>query len=177
MSADKISTMLCPASDSLPPVEALIPHRGTMRLLDRVIGFEEKSAIAEFTPCSTAWYADAAGGMPAWIGIEAMAQTVAAHVAWSKRQQGLPLKSGVLLGTRRYRATCASFAAGAPLRVRVGAVLSDPSGIGAYDCAIENDEGVLAEAVLKDYEPEDFRELMKAQDKSQGKDSWKNGES
>ena len=72
--------MLCPASDSLPPVEALIPHRGTMRLLDRVIGFEEKSAIAEFTPCSTAWYADAAGGMPAWIGIEAMAQTVAVLV-------------------------------------------------------------------------------------------------
>jgi predicted hotdog family 3-hydroxylacyl-ACP dehydratase len=143
-------------ADKFPPVEALIPHRGTMLLLDRVIEFTDDLAAAEYAPSGVAWYADDAGNMPAWIGIELMAQTIAAHVALLKRREGLSPKMGALLGTRSYRSTIASFTAGRTLRIQALMVLRDSSGLGAYECAIDLDGEVLATAVLKVYEPEDF---------------------
>lgn len=145
-----------PDGGDLPPIEALIPHRGTMLLLDRVLAFSEETALAEYTPQSAAWYADDNGNMPAWIGIELMAQTIAAHVALLKRQQGMPPKMGALLGTRSYRSTAGSFAAGTALRIRVQSVLRDASGLGAYECSITLAATVVATAILKVYEPDDF---------------------
>jgi predicted hotdog family 3-hydroxylacyl-ACP dehydratase len=143
-------------ANSFPPIEVLIPHRGTMLLLDRVVDFRDEMAIAEYTPRREAWYVDAAGDMPAWIGIELMAQTVAALVALSKQREGLPLKMGVLLGSRRYRASAACFASGRALRIRAEMRLRDPGGMGAYECAIESGGKALATAMLKVYEPDDF---------------------
>ncbi len=143
-----------------PPIEELIPHRGTLLLLDRVIAFGDTAAEAEYTPLREAWYADAEGNMPAWIGIEIMAQAVAAHVSLQKRRRGLPAKMGALLGSRSYRSSVASFPAGAALHVRAELVLSDPNGLGAYDCAISQGEALLAQAVLKVYEPEDFEAFV-----------------
>lgn len=95
-----------------PPVEELLPHRSNMRLLDRVVAADDLRVIAAFTPQADAWYADAEGNMPAWIGIELMAQAVAAQVALKKRQAGLPLKMGALLGSKRYLSKTGSFTGG-----------------------------------------------------------------
>lgn len=150
-------------SGAFPPIEDLIPHRGTLLLVDRVLDFQGPNAEAEYTPRHDAWYADEAGNMPAWIGIELMAQAVAAHVAMMKRQQGLEPKMGVLLGTRAYRAKAACFTAGQPLSIRVNMVLLDAnSGLSAYECSIAaaGCAEVLAEAVLKAYEPHDFKTFL-----------------
>jgi predicted hotdog family 3-hydroxylacyl-ACP dehydratase len=138
-----------------PSIEELIPHRGTMLLLDRVTGFEGGLAVAEYSP-REAWYSDESGNMPAWIGIELMAQTVAVHVALAKRMEGLPSKMGVLLGTRSYQSSVTSFAAGGMLRIRAELVLRDPGGLGAYECVIDFDGATFATAVLKVYEPDNF---------------------
>jgi len=143
-------------SCEFPPIEELIPHRGTLLLLDRVIVFSDVAAEAEYTPRRDAWYADAEGNMPAWIGIEVMAQAIAAHVSLLKRQHGMPVKMGALLGTRSYRSAAACFPAGKSLHIRAELVLSDPSGLGAYDCTISQEKLPFAQAVLKVYEPEDF---------------------
>jgi predicted hotdog family 3-hydroxylacyl-ACP dehydratase len=139
-----------------PPIEELIPHRGTMLLIDRVIEFADGKAVADYSPRQDAWYADDCGNMPAWIGIELMAQTVAAHVALLRRRDDIAPKMGALLGTRAYRSSARSFAAGGTLRIRAELVLSDPSGLGAYACCIEADGKPLATALLKVYEPENF---------------------
>ena len=143
-----------------PAIEALIPHRGTMLLLDRVLEFGGETALAEYTPHRDAWFADETGAMPAWLGIELMAQTVAAHVALSKREQGLPPKMGVLLGTRRYESSVAGFGAGDSLHIRARLLLRDASGLGAYDCAIERAGMILATATLKVFEAEDFESFV-----------------
>ncbi|MEI7614070.1 MAG: hotdog family protein [Betaproteobacteria bacterium] len=140
-----------------PPIEELIPHRGSMLLLDRVVEFDGEKAVAEYRPLRDAWYADANGNMPAWIGIELMAQTVAVHVTLSKKRDGILPKMGVLLGTRSFCSSLASFDTGRVLRIRVTMVLQDTvSGLGAYQCSIELDDIPLAMAVLKVYEPENF---------------------
>lgn len=145
-----------------PVIEELIPHRGSLLLLDRVVDFAGATVMAEYTPRSDAWYVDADGNMPAWIGLELMAQAIAAHVALEKRLSGLPPKMGALLGTRSYRSSAAAFVAGSPLTLCATQIMCDPGGLAAYECTIESGGITLAEAVLKAYEPEDFETFMRS---------------
>lgn len=152
------------AGDKLPPIEELLPHRGTMLLLDRATEYESSRLVAEYSPRPGAWYADASGNMPGWMGIELMAQAVAAHVAMNKRQAGLNPKMGALLGTRSYQISprlAGSFAAGRLLRIRVQEEFRDDSGLAAYDCSIVQNGETLATSMLKIYEPEDFELFVK----------------
>jgi predicted hotdog family 3-hydroxylacyl-ACP dehydratase len=151
------------SANSLPPIEEILQHRGTMLLLDRMIESNIDSAIAEYAPRPDAWYADSEGGMPGWIGIEMMAQTVAAHVGMTKRRGGLPPKQGVLLGTRRYTSAVSRFVANKPLRIYVNMVYIDVSGLGAYECHIRSDDEELASATLKVYEPDNFESFLKGE--------------
>lgn len=148
----------------LPPIDDVIAHRGDMLLLDHLCAVDGESCSAEYTPRWNAWYADAAGNMPAWIGIELMAQTIAAYVGMSKRNADLPPKQGVLLGTRSYKPLQASFAAGCCLRIEARMLFRDVSGLGAFECSIaaaDEPQMLLASATLKVYEPEDFDAFMK----------------
>ena len=143
-----------------PPVDELLPHRGNMRLLDQVLVSDDMRVVAAFTPKAGSWYADADGNMPAWIGIELMAQAVAAQVALKKRRAGQSLKIGALLGSKRYQSQVPSFATGEEFGVVAREVMSDESGLGAYDCEIVQAGAVLAVATLKVYEPEDFKQFL-----------------
>ena len=148
-------------TQAFPPIDELLPHRGAMLLLDRVLSENEKSIVAGTTVPEAAWYLDEQGGMPAWIGIELMAQAIAAHAALQGRLKGAPPKRGVLLGCRSYRASMPRAAAGALLKVSAKMTLRDESGFGAYDCTIESDSAEFAAATLKVFEPEDFEAFVK----------------
>ena len=142
-----------------PPIEELLPHRHGMLMVDRVVDWDPSSATVSATPSVQGWYAEA-GGMPSRIGIELMAQAIAAHVsivAWSR---GEPPKKGVLLGARAYRATRPYFAFGSELIVKATRAFSDDSGMGAYDCTIEN----AAKARILVFEPPDFEAFIAAQE-------------
>lgn len=143
-----------------PAPETLLLHSGDMLLLDRITAFDTEGILAEYQPQAQAWYADQNGNMPAWIGMELMAQAIAAHVGLLKRQEGLPPKQGVLLGTRRYHAHIPAFSADTLLQVRASVAFRDDSGLGAYDCNICSKLGTIAEATLKVYEPEDFQSFL-----------------
>jgi predicted hotdog family 3-hydroxylacyl-ACP dehydratase len=149
------------AMKTFPPIEELIPHRGAMRLIDRVSAFDEKRAIAESVPARDAWYADESGNMPAWIGIELMAQTAAAHVTLVKKMRGLPPKMGILLGTRAYHSEVVAFAAGISLEIEARQLFMESGGLGAYACSIASEGRVRASAILKVFEPEDLERFMK----------------
>jgi predicted hotdog family 3-hydroxylacyl-ACP dehydratase len=147
---------------ALPPIEDLVPHRGIMLWLDGVSAGDETAIEAHATVPAAAWYLDARGAMPAWIGIELMAQAVAAHVGLRGWLAGTPPKPGVLLGSRAYRASASSVAGGTRLQVSARSAYADESGFGAYDCAIRSSAGSLAEATLKVYEPADFGAFLKS---------------
>lgn len=146
---------------SFPPIDELLPHRGTMRLIGAVLDFTEQSVSVAARVDSGAWYADADGAMPAWIGIELMAQAIAAHVGLLARREGGSARPGVLLGSRRYEARQAAFAGGARLRIDANELLRAAQGHGAYECAICSDDGTrLADAVIKVFQPADFQSFI-----------------
>jgi predicted hotdog family 3-hydroxylacyl-ACP dehydratase len=146
---------------ALPPIESVIPHRGPMLWLDRLTHAGPEGVEASVTVPAQAWYVEPKAGIPAWLGIELMAQAIAAHVGMRGSLAGEPPKPGVLLGCRLYEARVAWFAPGAALRVVARLAYRDDSGFGAYDCAIHGAEGELAAGTLKVYEPEDFASFLR----------------
>jgi predicted hotdog family 3-hydroxylacyl-ACP dehydratase len=147
---------------ALPPIEQLIPHRGIMLWLEGVSAGDDSAIETHATVPAAAWYLDAQGGMPAWIGIELMAQAVAAHVGLRGWLAGTPPKPGVLLGSRAYRASASSVPPGTLLQVSARMSYSDESGFGVYDCAIRSLSGHLASAALKVYQPADFAAFLQS---------------
>lgn len=147
----------------LPPISDVLLHSGNMRLLDSAVCFDAETALAEYTPQANAWYADNEGNMPAWIGIELMAQAISLHAGLLKQGDSTPPKHGALLGTRSYNATASVFPAGIPLMILVKLVYRDTSGLGAYDCIIyapPNHDNILAKASLKVFEPDNFQQFL-----------------
>jgi predicted hotdog family 3-hydroxylacyl-ACP dehydratase len=142
------------------PIEAIIPHRGSMLLLDAIDTFADTTLTAHAIVDPHAWYADAAGAMPAWIGIEVMAQAIAAHVALVAMRGGGHARPGVLLGSRSYQALQPAFRSGARLRVQVSELLRSDAGHGAYECTIDDGEVRCAEAVVKVFQPPDFQSFI-----------------
>jgi predicted hotdog family 3-hydroxylacyl-ACP dehydratase len=147
-------------SHTFPPITEIIPHRGTMLLLDHVTACSDDTLSAHANVNANAWYADEHGAMPAWIGIELMAQSVAAHVSLIAMRAGEQARPGVLLGTRSYQAHVSAFARDAQLVISVREVLRSEEGHGAYECAIEHDGQRLADAVIKVFQPLDFKSFI-----------------
>lgn len=151
---------------NIPLISDVLLHDGNMRLLDRIVDFDTEFALAEYTPKADTWYADSNGNMPAWIGIELMAQAISAHAGLLKHGSNAPPKQGALLGTRSYQANTPIFALNQPLMIQVSLVYRDISGLGAYDCIIydqhytPNDNNHLAKATLKVFEPDNFQQFL-----------------
>jgi predicted hotdog family 3-hydroxylacyl-ACP dehydratase len=113
-------------------------------------------------PDGDAWYARGReSAMPSWIGIELMAQAIAAHVSLRSVEQGGAARPGVLLGTREYQTSCAAFQEGEALAVRAVETFRSPDGLASYDCEIHASSGArIASAKLNVYEPPDFEQFI-----------------
>ena len=132
-------------------VAELVPHAGKMMLLNRVVEFEPEIMVAEVIAGSGGLFAES-GTVPAWVGIEYMAQTVAALGGMKRRLAGKPITLGFLLGTRRYECNVDNFPVGTVLTVSVRRIMQD-QGLGVFDCQMTG-EGISASAKLNVYQPE-----------------------
>lgn len=120
-----------------------LPHRPPMLLLE---GLDAEGAYATVDP--GAWYADEAGAMPGWIGLELMAQAAAAH-----RGPGAGAGRGYLVAARSYRSLPA-FPAGARLRVEARPEAEEEGqSLAAYHCEILLEGVSVAQAILKVFRP------------------------
>jgi predicted hotdog family 3-hydroxylacyl-ACP dehydratase len=121
-----------------------------MVLLDRIIECDDNSLSAELVVRDDGLLGNDKT-VPAWVGIEYMAQAVAAYAGVMARRAGEPVKLGFLLGTRRYNSNVAEFKVGSTIKVRVEKIIQDDR-LGVFDCRIQGD-GVLVTANLNVYQP------------------------
>ncbi len=146
---------------SLAHISELVPHSGTMSLLDRVLAADDESLTAAVAIRADSLFCEG-GKVGAWIGIEYMAQAVAAHAGWCARQRGAPVKVGFLLGSRRYHCQVAAFAVGTRLQVHVQRALQGENGLGAFECRIGDSASgaTLAHATVTVYQPDNVDEFL-----------------
>lgn len=120
---------------ALPDIHSLVPHSGSMLLLERLLRVDAESACAEVCITPESMFATA-DGVGSWVGIEYMAQTIAAFAGYQAQQAGRAVKIGFLLGARRYEAMCGHFAPGSVLRIEAVRALQGENGLGAFECTI-----------------------------------------
>jgi len=147
------------------PISELVPHAGAMSLLDRVLRVDDHSLEAEVTIRPGGLFGDECGGsagVGAWVGVEYMAQAIAAWAGWHSRQRGEKPRIGFLLGTRRYDCERSVFLFGESLHIRVQSQFQADNGLGQFACQIMIDEIIVASAALTVFEPQDSAALQAA---------------
>lgn len=136
------------------PVEALVPHQGRMSFLRQVLSAEGDDLVADLIVRGDGLFGEG-DSVPAWLGVEYMAQAVAAWAGLRSRRAGGGPKLGFLLGSRRYTARRARFAHGTRLTVNVHCELLGDNGLGMFSCRLCEGDEVVAEAQLSVFEPPD----------------------
>ncbi len=119
-----------------PPIEQLLPHRPPMILIDRLVQTHGSKTVCEVVIGPHSMFLQAAG-VPAFVGIEYMAQTVAAHGGYQSHLEGQPIVVGLLLGTRRLETTCQFFELGQILHIEVTHIWGQHE-LMRFRCAITN---------------------------------------
>jgi predicted hotdog family 3-hydroxylacyl-ACP dehydratase len=127
----------------------LLPHRGKMLFLDRVLDFDAEKATlaAEWqVTASSPFFDSALGGVPGWTAFECMAQAVSVLSGLRGRGRGEKPKAGFILSLSMKIAKT-FFAAGDTVEVRVAEDFSLNS-IYTFLCTAESSGEKTAEAKL-----------------------------
>ena len=151
-----------PVPENLPGLETenYLLHRPPMSLVVRLVAFSEEAAACEFRVSPANLFYVKGNGVPAYVGIEYMAQCIAVHAGVRAHLSGRPPPIGFLLGSRSlvlfddylvekrvYTAECRQ-------------MLSGGDGMGSFDCKIVSEGHVIASArlaVLERHDEEAFR--------------------
>lgn len=114
----------------------VLPHAGAMCLLDTILDYDpEGTMVCGVKVGSWSLFHDEQGALPAFVGLEFMAQTVSAYFGMGRRLAGEPLEVGFLLGTRRMAMAVDAFSPGQELTIEARKVY-DSKGMGVFDCRI-----------------------------------------
>lgn len=140
----------------LPPVSELVMHAKPMLLIDRVIGADETSMTAEVDITAKSMFHVSGKGIPSYVGIEYIAQTVAAYSGWraKKADPDARPRVGYLLGARKVVLSRDWLPVGPTLSVHVRNIFEDEE-MGVFDGEIRLGEEVLVAARINVYQPKD----------------------
>lgn len=141
-----------------PDIAELVPHAGPMLLLQRLLESGDDYVVCEVRVRSDGLF-DSDGCVPAWLGIEYMAQTIAAFSGVQARKDQEPAKLGFLLGSRRFETNVQDFACGDILRVTARRLVHGSSGMGAFECEVQG-ECAEQSATLSVYQPPDASDIV-----------------
>ena len=130
------------------PASLFVRHREPMLLLDRVISLGPEFAACEWRISPSNRFMVDGIGVPAYVGVEYMAQCIAVHAGARARVEGNPPPLGFLLGTRQYDAQVTYFVEGVTYRATCRQLVRSGDGMGAFECDITQEGRVLATARL-----------------------------
>ncbi len=139
-------------------VEELVPHSGLMSLLDKIVDYGEDWLHAEVHISRQSMFADDKG-VPAWVGLEYLAQTIGAFAGLQERLQGKKPKLGFLVGTRKYICSKDHFPFGQILLLKVEREMETEVGLNVFQCVLKGVE-VEASARLNVFQPNDANKFL-----------------
>lgn len=153
------------SGSSFPPVSALVPHSGPMSLLEQVLEHSPARTVCSIDPAASRLFAEADGRVPAWLGLEYMAQCIAVHGGLAALRFGEPPRPGLFLGTRRVEFASEYFQRDQALHVTAVHHRGE-TGLAAFDCEVRAAAGgeALVKGRMNVYIVDDWSELEGAGD-------------
>ncbi|MFO0597171.1 MAG: 3-hydroxylacyl-ACP dehydratase [Myxococcaceae bacterium] len=151
---------MTPTATPLRPITDLVPHRASLLLLDELLADTPEYVQAAFTPRADMLFLQDEG-LPAWVGVELMAQTVASWAGLRRLERGEKVQLGFLLGTRKYECTRPFFPVGKRLVMTATHEMVSEQGLAVFICKIELDGEVIATASVNAFQPPNVEEYFK----------------
>ncbi|MYM63973.1 hotdog family protein [Pseudomaricurvus sp. HS19] len=147
------------------PIAEVVPHAATMSLLDAILdGGEDWLRARASIPADSPFAGPGSDSIPAWVGIEYMAQTIAAWAGVQARQRGEAVKIGFLVGTRRYEPDGPTLPLGSELEIYVHQQLAGENGLGAFECQLTatapDGQQYQARATLNVFQPDNVEVFL-----------------
>ncbi len=144
------------STDGFPAIEKLVPHAQPMLLIDRILAADDTSLKAEVGIDENSLFYDTENGVPAYVGIEYIAQAVSAYSGWRAWEASKTGKSepriGYLLGTRKMTLHDAFFKAGDHLTIDVENIFEDGE-MGVFDGTVCQNGQIIVSARINVYQP------------------------
>lgn len=142
--------------------ESLIPHRGLMRLLDRVINPARKGLQAE-TTVTESWPLNRDGSVSSLLCIELVAQAISALSTW-RRGEGARPRVGLLVGIKEAE----FFTLSLPLGTRLTIYVEELYHVGNYAVfkgQVISGSALFCTTIIQAMEPEgdDFPDFLRLQ--------------
>lgn len=133
----------------MPPMEALLPHRAPMILLDDVCSCDEVRIECRVTLTEDSPFV-VAGRVRSTIGVEYMAQCAAAWVGLQSLNRKEPVRVGYLIGARAVSLAIDHFLVGDELRVEAARVWGQDT-LAVFECAVRRGEETVVTGTLNFY--------------------------
>lgn len=147
-------------------IDEVVPHKATMSLLDELVDNGDDWIKTKLTITPNSVFVTEKG-VPSWIGIEYMAQSVAAFAGLRRRLDGKEAIIGFLVGMRKYTCSHSYFPVGAELTVTAKSDFESDNGLGAFQCTISGEftsedvkEKIEADSMVNVFQPNDAEEFL-----------------
>lgn len=147
-----------------PELENYLPHKDSMLLLDRIMSWNFDKQLLESevdTRNNSLFFNEELDGIPAWVGFEYMAQSIAALSGLDARHnlEQEPCV-GFIMSVRNYATTMPAYPVNKVLRIQITQLFNEDSVV-SFDCAIIMDGKIVSTAIvnaIETDEPEKFWE-------------------
>jgi len=143
------------------PLGKLVPHRGKMLLLSKLISCEEKTnsllASVDISQ-SSFFYDEKLNGVPVWIGFEYMAQAIAAINGKNDLAKGQEPGFGFILSVSNYIACTSCFKPNSTILIYVEETF-EMDNMFMFNCSIKQGEEELAKASISAVKIRDISEV------------------
>jgi predicted hotdog family 3-hydroxylacyl-ACP dehydratase len=139
--------------ESYPGVEDLLYHDHPMILIDKMVEINEEGAVSEVVITDGRLFMKN-GKIPAYVGIEYMAQTIGLYAGAANFDMGLPPDIGFLLGGQEISLYCDFYKQGQVLKVVVKKIW-DGLKLVQFECSVfdKKDNTLLMNGNINVYSP------------------------
>ncbi len=145
-------------------IEDLIAHRDPMILISRLVSHDESTAFCEVDISdSSLFYQQSNNGVATYVGIEYMAQSIAAFAGAKALENGDAVNIGFLLGSRKYQTFYPVFQNNTTYQIYVEQLFQEDSGLSVFDCKISLGDELIAQAKINAFQPDNPEEFLKEQ--------------
>ena len=143
----------------------LLPHEGRMLLLDELIEQHDEGIVTALTIRPDSVLCDGVTGVPAWVGMEYMAQAACAYSGVMQARAGERASISLLLGARSYLAKVPVFPLGARITVSAQLLVRDEDNLAVFTCSIRDaaTQTELAAGDIKAIRPANLQVLIEEQ--------------
>ncbi|MCL1124591.1 hotdog family protein [Shewanella surugensis] len=133
-----------------------LPHSAPMIFIDKIIAYQTDTLLSEINITSQSpYFDDIISGVPNYVGIEYMAQTIAALAGIEALKRNDIIRIGFLLGSRKLQLHVPHYKLGHTYHTRVSRLYQEETGLAVFECQILEQDDIIAQANINVFQPQD----------------------